>query len=45
MKLEHAVKVTHFKDSTNPRPRYHYAQVTVEQACSLQRTDNHPESK
>ena len=45
MKLEHTVEVAHFENSTNPRPGYHYAQVTVKESCSFEGTHDHPESK
>lgn len=45
MKLEHTVKVAHFKNSTNSGPRYHYAQVAVKESCSFERTHDHPESE
>lgn len=45
MKLEHTVKITHFKNSTNPRRRYHYTQVAIEEPGSLERAHDHPESE
>lgn len=45
MKVEHTVKITHFKNSTNPRPRYHYAQVAIKEPGSFERAHDHPESE
>lgn len=43
MKVEDTVKITHFKNSTNPRRRYHYAQVAIKEPCSFERSNDHPE--
>ncbi len=45
MKLEHTVKIAHFKNSTNPRRRNHYTQVAIEEPGSLERAHDHPESE